>query len=230
MNVLYSSTRSFYPFLRWSIASLLEHNQVDKLYLLAEDDEVPLDVNCPVEVINYSGQKSFAPDCPNIHTLWNIIPLVYCLIPELVPAEKVIYLDMDTVILEDLRPLWEMDLTGKWGAWCNEAKSTYRPYGEKYYNGGVAVMNLGQMREDRVTETLVRMLNREEFLYSGQDALNAILTEEKVEELPVRYNECFCCGYTDRPAIIHYAGYIDWWYNQSMPRWQYLEKYKRFSI
>lgn len=228
MNFLYSSTRNFYPFLKWSIASLLEHNKVTKLYILAEDDEIPLDVSCPVEVINYSGQKYYDSRCPNMHTQWNIIPLVWTLIPELVKANKVIYLDMDTIICESLKPIWDIDLKGKWGAWCPERMGTYKPFGKpKYYNGGVGVFNLAQMRKDHTAELLVELLNREFFLYSGQDAFNKILPDDKVVDLDARYNECFCCGFTDKPAIVHYAGIGDWMNNRSMSRWEYLEEYKR---
>lgn len=230
MIFLYSSTRDFYKYLKWSIASLLDHTQVDKIILLAEDDEVALDlpVPCPVEVINYSGQKYFDESCPNLQTQWKIIPLLYILIPALVPEEKVIYLDMDTIVMEDLRPLWEIDLTGRWGAWCPELSGSYRMNGKPYYyNGGVAVMNLAQMRADRYTEKLVKLLNSQYFPYSGQDALNWIMPTDKVFNLNVRYNESFCCGYTTNPAIIHYAGYPDWMNNQRMPRAEYLEEYKR---
>lgn len=207
---------------------MLEHNKVDKLYLLAEDDDVSLSVSCPYEIVNYSGQKYYGYDCPNMQTRWNIIPLVYTLIPELVSADRIIYLDMDTVICEDLSPIWNLDLEGKWGAWCPETEGDYRPFGtdKKYYNGGVAVMNLEQMRRDHVTEMLVELLNKETYLYSGQDALNQIFTEDKVVDLPARYNECFYCGYTDKPAIIHYAGMDDWFDNNTMPRWEELANLK----
>ena len=231
MKVIYSSTRDYYKYLKWSMASLLEHNEVEKIYLLAEDDRVLLDISCPYEVVNYSHQKYYGSSCPNIRSPWSVIPLVYTLIPELVPEDKAMYLDMDTVICESLQPIWDLDLAGKWGAWCPERMGTYQPFGtKKYYNGGVAIFNLAQMREDHITEQLVDLLNRKYFPCSGQDALNLILSDDKVIDLDTRYNECFCCGYTSNPAIVHYAGIWDWMSNPDTPRWNYLAKYQSNAL
>ena len=41
-----------------------------------------------------------------------------------------------------------------------------------------------------------------------------------------RYFKCFVTGYTDRPAIVHYAGCTDWTTSSSMFRVQYRDKYR----
>lgn len=231
MKFVYSSTRSYYPFMLWSITSLLEYNEVEKIYILAEDDTIPFDIPCQHEIINYSGQTYFTKDCPNYNSPWAYIALIYVLIPEFLKKEdKIIYLDQDTVILENLQPLWDMDLSGKWGAWCPERTGTWKPYGDKYYNSAVSVMNLLQMRLDCFAQKCADELNKEWFRYTAQDAFNKILPQDKVVDLDTRFNESFCCGYTDNPAIIHYAGVMDWMYNKRMYRHEYLDKYREGKI
>ena len=146
-------------------------------------------------------------------------------LPELIRAKKVISLDVDTIVCDSLEPIWNTDLTGKWIAWCVEYKGYYKPYGPKYHNMGVAVMNLEQMRKENVTQLLVEELNTCKFIFPEQDAMNLEAGEEKSVDIDVRYNEAFCTGYTDNPAIIHYAGHPDWYENRSMYRWEYLARY-----
>ena len=59
MNVIYSGTRNLYPAMRGAILSLLEHNPDAKVYVLAEDDDLPFEIPSEHEIINVSGQGYF---------------------------------------------------------------------------------------------------------------------------------------------------------------------------
>ena len=146
--------------------------------------------------------------------------------PELIKAEKVMQLDVDTIICDSLEPIWNTDLTGKWIGWCPELRGIYRPYGPMYYNFGVAVLNLRQMRKDMATVQMVNMLNSEYLRFVDQDAMNILALPDKSVDIDIRFNESFCCGYTENPAIVHFAGYPDWYENRSMFRWEYLARYQ----
>ena len=135
-------------------------------------------------------------------------------------------MDADTIICDSLEPIWDVDLDGKWLAACDEKLGRYHPFGEKYWNAGVMVLNLKQMREDNTTQTMVDYLNSFRQPYCEQDAFN-FNTQGKVVELDTRYNECFATGYTDNPAVVHYAGRGDWYENKSIFRHEYLERYTR---
>ena len=225
MNVIYSASRNLYPYLKWSIRSLLDHNKVSMIYVLAEDDELPFEIPCRHRIINVSGQNYFGADCPNISTQFTYMAMLRVCTPELIKAAKVIQLDVDTIICDSLEPLWKTDLTGKWVGWCPELLGVYRPYGPMYYNFGVAVLNLSQMRKDNATAKLVHMLNSGYYRFIDQDAMNLLALPDKSVDIDVRFNESFCCGHTDNPAIVHYAGYPDWFENRTMFRWEYLARY-----
>ena len=225
MNIVYSSSPTMYPILKASIASLLEHNTPSRIYILAQEDTLPFEIPCNHKVINVSGQTYFPAGGPNMgrQNYFTVMSMMRVCAPELIKADKVVYLDCDTVICENLKPLWNTDLTGKWLAWCPEHLGMWHPYGPKYYNGGVAVYNLKQMREDNFTQKIVEMLNTQPFRFVDQDAMNKI-AQDKCVDIPVRYNECFCCGTTDDPAIVHYAGHGDL-FARGYFRREYIEKY-----
>ena len=224
MNVVYSGTRNLYPAMRGAIASLLEHNPEAKVYVLAEDDELPFDI--PGKVINVSDQKYFPADNPNMRSQFTYMAMIRVCTPELIPDDKVIQLDVDTIVCDSLEPIWEIDLTDKWLGWCPEYYGVYKPRPFEYYNFGVAVMNLEQMRRDNATGIAVHLLNNERFPFIDQDVMNFLAVPSKTVDIPVRYNESFCCGYTENPAIVHYAGYADWYTSKGVPRWWLRDKYK----
>ena len=121
-----------------------------------------------------------------------------------------------------------MDLKGKWFAMVREWQGHFRPMGDRYYNAGVFVANLKQIREDGIMKEMIRFIREVPVPYGEQDAMNGYgLHHDKIIDADVRYNESFCCGYTDNPAIIHYAGVVDWWDNTTMPRAEFLEYYKK---
>ena len=225
MTICYSLTRNLYPHLRGSIRSLLEHNPDAKIYVLAEDDELPFEIPCEHKILNMSGQQYFTTDTQNTRSQFTYMAMLRVATPELIPEDRVIQLDVDTIVCDSLKPIWEMDLTRKWIAWCPEHLGVYKPYGPKYYNFGVAVLNLQQLRADNATEFMVRELNRFAYRFLDQDVMNRFAVPDKTVDLPVRYNECFCCGQTDDPAIVHYAGYPDWYCNPDTPRYEYRAKY-----
>ena len=226
IKVVYSLSRNLYPYLQGAIRSLLDHNRDVFVYVLAEDDELPFEIPCPHRILNVSGQTVFPPDGPNMRSQFTYMAMMRVCTPDLIPEVKVIQLDIDTIVCDSLQPIWDINLTGKWVAWCPEYLGNWRPVGDKYYNFGVAVLNLYQLRKDNAPEFMVHELNEFRYAFLDQDVMNRFAIPDKTVDMPVRYNECFCCGKTDNPAIVHYAGYPDWMNNPNMPRREYLDRYR----
>lgn len=228
MNIVYAMTRNVYPQILPSLRSLIEHNPDAKVYILAEDDEVP---NLPREatVINVSGQKIYSPEtCVNYHNAFSYINLLKVAYPTLLPKlQKVIHLDIDTIICDDLTGLWKTPVTGKWFAACPEYLGRYKPFGDLYYNMGVALINLQQMRKDKIEQAMVDYLNTVPQPWADQDAWNKYAIEQdKAAVLDVRYNENRMTAYTDDPAIVHFCSHADWWTNRTLYRHEYLDRYR----
>ena len=124
------------------------------------------------------------------------------LIPELVPenVNRVIYLDTDLVVLDDIQELWEMDLEGKpLGAVPDLgilASSRMRRQkeetlgieeGELYFNSGVMVMDLKAWRENQYGPQVIRCVEEGNFRHHDQDGLNKVF-QDNWKPLPLRWN------------------------------------------
>jgi lipopolysaccharide biosynthesis glycosyltransferase len=120
-------------------------------------------------------------------------------LPVLRPGlERIIYLDADLVVRDSLVPLWTTELGEHWiGAVTNvlQHNDFHRPGElglagpEVYFNAGVLLMNLEQMRRDDRTEALrdYGVRNAERLLWRDQDALNVVLGERRLPLHP-RWN------------------------------------------
>ena len=224
MNIVYALTSDYIYKAIPSMTSLLEHNPKAKIYLVTEQDTVDLPV--PVTVINITDQKWFSPKGPNYFNMFRYINLLKVCYASILPCNKVIHLDADTIICDSLEPLWKTDIRGKWFAACPEYLGRYHPFGDTYYNMGVALINLQQIRKDGIEEKMVEYLNTVLQPYADQDAWNIYaIKEDKAVPFDIRYNECFATGKTDNPAIVHYCGYPAWYEAWDLPRREYLNKY-----
>ena len=151
MKVAYAGTRNLYPWFKPAIRSLLAHNKVETIYLMIEDDDVPEGLpEANYKVINVSGQTVFDESCPNINSQFTYMAMMRALYADLIPDEdKIISLDIDTIVCDSLEPIWNMDLTGKWMSAAVEYFGQYNPFKYPcYFNVGVAVFNLDEMRKD----------------------------------------------------------------------------------
>lgn len=223
---VYSGTRNLYKSMVTAAKSLLHNSSVDKVYFLIEDDHFPEELPPIIETRNVSGQTYFAKDSANWKTHFTYMSLLRVCYTKLLPElDKVLQLDVDTVVVDNIDALWDVNLDGKWFAAVDEKLSTYKPYGPKYYNIGVAMFNLNQIRQDGADDRLIAFLNKNRVPYIDQDAWNG-LGMGKDAEIPLRYNETVVTGFTDEPAVVHFAGFKEWQTNPRASRREYLKKYR----
>jgi lipopolysaccharide biosynthesis glycosyltransferase len=233
MIVVYAASRNLYLWLPMAYMSLLKHNPEAAVVCLIEDDELPYEVPGNVGTVNVSGQEWFGEDCPNIRTSFTYLSLMRVCYTKLFPGyDKVIQLDVDTIVTDSLMPIWKIDMDGKYFAAVPEHLSHWKPYGKDYRNVGVCVFNLKQMREDGVDDELIHFLNTNKVPYIDQDALNWLNAKkggDKALTLGVRYNECFVTGETLRPAVVHAAGTRNWFSNlDEQYRGSYWKPYEQY--
>ena len=223
MNIVYCVTANYIDKIKPSIRSLREHNQCD-IYLITEADACDIP---DVKVIDVRGQKIYTPEnCVNYRNQFTYIGLLKVCYQTLLPVDKVIHLDADTIITDSLEDLWQTDLTGKWYGMTQEFKGRYKPFGQRYYNAGVMVANLEQLRTDAIETLQVEYLRTVKQPWCEQDAFNKFgLEQDKFVDVDIRFNENQFTGETDRPAIVHYAGITNWW-DGNCHRGEYLKAYK----
>ena len=226
---VYSGTKNLYCDMVTAAKSLVANSSVDKVFFLIEDKTFPYDLPDIVETMDVSGQRFFAKGGANFQTSFTYMSLLRVCYTKLFPdLDKVLQLDVDTVVVDDIDFLWDVNLKGKWFAACREPLSSWKPYGPVYYNIGVAMFNLGQIRKDCIDERLIDFLNTVKVPYIDQDAWNRFGVNRAVD-LPARFNESIVTGFSEEPAIVHFAGLKDWQTNLKACRREYLKKYREMS-
>jgi lipopolysaccharide biosynthesis glycosyltransferase len=111
---------------------------------------------------------------------------LFRLLADLLPFEgRLLYLDLDTVVLGELSPLFSEDLGGNDLGIVPDAVGRHF-FGHTYGNSGVLVMDLAQIRLDHAFEKARKMINRHSGGMADQTALNKACSKRL---LPERYNE-----------------------------------------
>lgn len=228
MNIVYAMTHHVYDWILPSIRSLKATNPKVRVFILAEDDELPFSLPMKAEIINVADQTYFPKNGVNYNNDFKYINLLKVMYPSILPVDKVIHLDIDTIVCDSLEPMWNMNVEGKWFAAVPETQKWHRPFGDKYYNMGIALINLKQMRKDGAEIPMQEYLNTVKQPFADQDAWNKYgLLHDKIVPLDIRWNEAIATGTTDHPAIVHYCGIKDWFTRFSMPRVEYLNNYRK---
>ena len=202
--VVYSATRNFYDKIRPAIRSMQEATDPDRIYLLAEDDQLPIDLP-GVEIINVSGQPWFDMNGPNIKTRYSWIVLLRAAMTKIFPdLHLILSVDADTICREDVSDLWELDMDPYYFAGCREWA-----HERLYVNAGVLLLNLDKLR-DGTDDQLIRALNKRSLRFPEQDCINETCAG-MIRELPPEYNACDFTDHCDRPRIVHFAYRKEWW-------------------
>lgn len=163
----------------------LPRRQLDRLRTMGEIH--PIEV--PDERIAPLPARPFLPA-----TMW-----YRTFLPELLPdVPRVLYLDADTIAVDDLSELWALDLgddllaavTNVWEPWNVHLPALAGvPDGQPYFNSGVVWMDLDGLREEdaiaRVHAHAVADPGRLRF--GDQDALNVVLGHRRLALAP-RWN------------------------------------------
>lgn len=227
---VYSGTRNLYNDMETAAKSLFANSSVDKVFFLIEDEAFPRVLPSCIECLDVSGQKWFPANGVNMNTQFTYMAMIRVCYPEILPKEvdRVLQLDVDTVCVDDIDPLFETDLGNTKLAMVDEKYGFYskvpKPFGkQKYFNAGVLLLDLKSIRDIGIMGTMVNWLNHTKTPYIDQDAMNWMAGDVTV--LPLRWNESMPTGYTDDPAIVHFAGYKQWYDTNAAPRQEYWKKY-----
>jgi lipopolysaccharide biosynthesis glycosyltransferase len=142
--------------------------------------------------------------------------------------DRILTIDNDTIVRENISELWDMDMTDYYIAGCLEPKKSSPEF--TYINMGVAMLNLAKWREDGLDEKLVQDLNTYYFEEAEQTAINLACQGHTLILDPMynRNNYTFEMDgkqqIVGNEKIIHYAAVKGW---QHLPL---IEKYRNIDI
>lgn len=203
----YAGTRNLYEGMVTAVKSLLMHSDVDKVYLLIEDDDFPYPMPECVEAINVSGQTLFWHNSPNFNRKWTWMVLMKVAMSKVLPEDldRVLVLDIDTIVVGDISELWDVPLGDNYFAGAIEPlKSEIGTY----INMGVSVQNLQKLRDGKDDE-IIYALNRRPYIFSEQDCI-ADVCRGHILPISSRYNACDFTEPTTEPLIVHFAFNNNW--------------------
>lgn len=211
--VVYFATRNLYDMLPAAYNSLLKHNPNVRVFLMIEDDTFPLVHPDNVTIVNISGQEFFSTNGPNFKCRYTYMVLMKAAVPKMFPdADRVLLLDVDTIVHDDISFLFEFDMTDAYYAAATEIGMT-KKLGYYYSNFGVVVLNTAYLRFTGMDDKIINALNTRRFQYNEQDAFNELCGNNFIE-LPADYNDntkvCSLTGKPDRSIISHYACLNSW--------------------
>ena len=232
--VAYFSTRNLYPMLPAAYNSLIAFTPDVRIYCFIEDDKLPFKTPEQITCINVSGQTLFPHDGPNYKNIrYSHMILLKSAMTKLFPdADMVLILDVDTIVCDDISPLWDMNITTAYYAAVKEPHVSQQR-GVPYANFGVVMLNLDKLRNDHKDDDIIRELNTRQHQYPEQDAFN-IHCGKLWDPLPPDYNDTHydfnITGTPARTVIRHFAGFTDWhnvdivryWLNHTKPYPRYV--------
>ena len=213
-TVCLCGTRNIYSDMIPAIKSVLKNTSVDRIYLLIEDDEFPEWLPSKCHCINVSDQDLFDETGPNYKSHWTYMAMMMCGLTKYILGEKVLYLDYDVIVMDDISELWDMDMTDYYFAAGIEPKRSRKNY--IYCNTGVVMFNLDKLRKDHKDDEAIRLLNTKTYRFPDQDVMNEVC-QGNILVLDPMYGHTLvgCTPKSKHPKIKHYAGMKNW---QTSPR------------
>ena len=114
--------------------------------------------------------------------------------------EKIIYLDCDLLVYDDIEKMWQLDMGGKpVAATCDlgimasarvrkqKNKFIGLPFDTPYFNAGVLIMDLKKWRDGNYAEAIIALATQNKYPNHDQDALNKFFMNNW-QEIPLRWD------------------------------------------
>lgn len=200
---VFVSTRNMYADIAPPVKALLANSDVERIYLLLEDDDPGVWLPPECEVINVSGQTYFRRGGPNYGSSWTWTVLLRAALHRIFPElDRIVSLDLDAFCCQDVSRLWTMDLDGYALAAVRETTALDRPE-LPYYNAGVMALNLDMLRRSGLGDEVMAALNRRRFAYPEQTAYTEICSGA-ILELPREWNAGKGTEPYGEPVIRHF--------------------------
>ncbi len=186
-------------------------------------DKLTLSVSSKKISLKWIKMKDTIPKGISLPLVKNSYPLntyVRLFIPHFIPKQikRVIFLDVDMIMLEDISTLWSINFGDKIIAAVKDPGALTIEKGvknykhlnfdpnENYFNAGLQIINTDKWRLESITEKAIEAINkyRDFALLGDQYGLNVSLYK-KWHELDPLWNH-FCCFKHSNPYLIHFYG------------------------
>lgn len=209
MNIVYCIDNRYVELTKKSIFSILKFNPMANIIIVSENiiPDLQKYTNYQFNLMQYNFKQRTQND--------RITKAGYLrlFLPEILPFDRCLYLDGDTICQRPLKSLYDMDCE-----YINACES--HSYGkqqakelniEKYALSGMMLMNLKALREDNFTLKCLKYQNDSLSLWCHDETLINGAYNSKIKFIDKKYNYCHNREY-DNPIpeneayILHYVG------------------------
>jgi len=254
--IFFAVDDEYVPFLAVALVSLIENSSKKYYYSIkvlytniSEDNKQKIlkysKENVSIEFVDLNYYIDNIKDKLYTRDYYSKTTYFRLFLPNLYPQyDKVIYLDSDIVVLGDIAELYNVDITDKLLAAAPDdavqSKRVFQEYVErvvgtvsykKYFNAGILVMNLDEMRKIDFQTKFLYLLGTIKFTVAqDQDYLNRLckgrikLISDNWNKMPIFESE----GGEDEIKLIHFnMAYKPWHFEDIMYQeyfWKYAKK------
>ena len=253
--IFFAVDDSYLPFLAVSLESLIENASKSYYYSIkilytdiSEENKKKINKyernNVKIEFVDLNYYIKKVKDKLHTRDYYTKTTYFRLFIPDLYPQyNKALYLDSDIVVLGDISRLYNENIEGKLVAAAPDDviqnSKIFQEYAEKvvgvssykkYFNAGVLLMNLDELRKFKFQEKFLYSLETIKFTVAqDQDYLNRMckgrvkIVDTSWDKMPIYAN-----GQKEELNIIHYnLGYKPWHFDNIMYEeyfWKYANK------
>lgn len=252
--VFFAVDNGYIPFLSVALRSLIDNTSKENIYAIkilytnvTEENKIKIKKyeteNISIEFVDLNKQLEEIKEKLYTRNYFSNTTYYRLFIPELYPEyDKAVYIDSDTVCLSDIAELYNTDMGDNLIAGIPDgviqAIDIFKDYVERvvgvadynnYFNAGVIVMNLKELRDYKFEEKFIYMLEKIKFeVTQDQDYLNR-LCKGRVKILDYSWNRMPVMGKTEgKINLIHYnLGAKPWYFDNVVYQeyfWEYAKK------
>lgn len=252
--VFFAVDNGYIPFLSVALRSLIDNTSKENVYAIkilytnvTEENKIKIKKyeteNISIEFVDLNKQLEEIKEKLYTRNYFSNTTYYRLFIPELYPEyDKAVYIDSDTVCLSDIAELYNTDMGDNLIAGIPDgviqAIDIFKDYVERvvgvadynnYFNAGVIVMNLKELRDYKFEEKFIYMLEKIKFeVAQDQDYLNR-LCKGRVKILDYSWNRMPVMGKTEgKINLIHYnLGAKPWYFDNVVYQeyfWEYAKK------
>lgn len=205
--VVYAGDNRVYDMMLAAAKSLLAHTRIDKIFFLINEDTFPSPLPPVFQCINVRQQRVFDTSGPNIMTWYSVMTTLRAGLTKILPQEidRVLWLDPDTVVVDDISDLWNVDIENKNFAAVEEVRNHNHSL-KPYFNAGVMLINLNLLRKDGLDDKIINEINTKHYEHLEQDVLN-YLCHLHIRRLPSCYSDSFVSEPCSHPRIKHFLAH-----------------------
>ncbi len=250
VNLVYMTDAKYLPYMMVSLNSAIKNKSAESKYhihVIGKDlDEEDISSLKTMETQNVSidvyRSREYDLDYKHLGRFESFkVSLQKIFIADYLPyLNKVLYLDADTLVQEDLSEVYDINISDKYAAAVRDGLMYQFPEHIKeinltdrdfYFNSGVMLLNLDKIRRDDIIQRAVIYFNTHNEVFGDQDVLNMVFGKE-VESLSYKYN-CNSVFFEEKDAdflsnffkesvpqtprevydqavILHFAGHKPW--------------------